>query len=114
MSNIEWSDKTYTSTIRQNAKCKCGAKKSRTITQVVKRVYRSDNIGCVSESVKRTLEDGSREQALLCDCGKHLFYQDVKGTYNANHKCNAKCLNSISHICECSCGGKNHGAGHSC
>lgn len=110
---IEWSDRTYTSTIRQNIKCRCGVKKSRVITQVVKRVYRSDSIKWVSESVKRTLGDGSRERSIQCECGRELYFRDVRGSYNAEKKCNAKCLSSISHICECSCGGKNHGAGHS-
>ena len=34
----------------------------------------------------------------------------IRGRVTA-HECNAKCLNSKGHICECSCGGKNHGAG---
>jgi hypothetical protein len=27
------------------------------------------------------------------------------------HKCDARCTNAKGHNCECSCGGKNHGAG---
>lgn len=27
-------------------------------------------------------------------------------------RCDARCMNSLSHICECSCGGKNHGIGN--
>lgn len=27
------------------------------------------------------------------------------------HKCDSRCMNSKGHNCECSCGGKNHGAG---
>jgi hypothetical protein len=27
------------------------------------------------------------------------------------HKCDARCLSATGHNCECSCGGKNHGAG---
>lgn len=27
------------------------------------------------------------------------------------HKCDARCMNAKGHNCECSCGGKNHGAG---
>lgn len=26
------------------------------------------------------------------------------------HKCDARCMSAIGHNCECSCGGKNHGA----
>jgi len=29
----------------------------------------------------------------------------------SNHKCDARCLNATGFKCECSCGGKNHGAG---
>jgi len=28
----------------------------------------------------------------------------------SNHKCDARCLNATGQQCECSCGGKNHGA----
>ena len=27
------------------------------------------------------------------------------------HKCDGRCLNATGHVCECSCGGKNHGRG---
>lgn len=26
------------------------------------------------------------------------------------HKCDARCQNAKGHVCECACGGKNHGA----
>ena len=29
----------------------------------------------------------------------------------SNHKCDARCLNATGFKCECSCGGKSHGAG---
>jgi hypothetical protein len=29
----------------------------------------------------------------------------------SNHKCDARCQHAKGHNCECSCGGKNHGAG---
>jgi len=29
----------------------------------------------------------------------------------SNHKCDSRCLNATGHNCECSCGGKFHGAG---
>ena len=28
------------------------------------------------------------------------------------HRCDGRCLHAKGRICECSCGGKNHGAGH--
>jgi hypothetical protein len=38
--------------------------------------------------------------------------QRIKGTYSADHKCDARCLNAKGHTCTCSCGGMNHGRGH--
>jgi len=29
----------------------------------------------------------------------------------SQHKCDARCMNATGFLCECSCGGKNHGAG---
>jgi hypothetical protein len=43
-----------------------------------------------------------------CNRGRHA--KPVNGKFSAKHVCNAKCLASKSGICECSCGGKNHGA----
>lgn len=30
----------------------------------------------------------------------------------SNHKCDARCLNATGFKCECSCGGRHHGAGN--
>jgi hypothetical protein len=27
----------------------------------------------------------------------------------SKHKCNARCMSATGHVCECECGGKNHG-----
>lgn len=48
----------------------------------------------------------------MCLCGKRITFIRVRGRVTA-HKCGAKCLSSKGHVCECSCGGKNHGAGFS-
>lgn len=45
-------------------------------------------------------------------CAKLMYVFPVHGKFSAKHECNAKCLSSHGFICECSCGGKNHGAGH--
>lgn len=49
---------------------------------------------------------------LLCACGAPVSrnWKALKGTFSAKHECNAKCLASTGHQCECSCGGKNHGS----
>jgi len=44
---------------------------------------------------------------------KRLRLVQVRGTYNPRHVCNARCMASTGPACECSCGGKNHGASFS-
>jgi len=47
-----------------------------------------------------------------CKCNKARRATQVVGKFSAKHECNAKCLASTSGKCECSCGGKNHGASY--
>ena len=57
---------------------------------------------------------------IVCNCTVAKWRQPtnairvsaVRGTFNPDHKCDGWCLNATGHNCECSCGGKNHGAGH--
>lgn len=48
----------------------------------------------------------------VCTCGVPCRARPVLGKYNPGKACNAKCQASTGHQCECSCRGKNHGAGH--
>lgn len=41
-------------------------------------------------------------------CGQPMAAKPLKGVVT-EHKCSAKCRTSKGHVCECSCGGKNHG-----
>jgi len=45
---------------------------------------------------------------LLVCCGATVPAKLAKGTAN-DTKCGAKCTGSKGHVCDCSCGGKNHG-----
>lgn len=47
---------------------------------------------------------------VLC-CGREVYLQPVKGTRKPEIKCGAKCWSSKGHVCDCSCGGRNHGCG---
>jgi hypothetical protein len=38
-------------------------------------------------------------------------YLQVNGSVNNTVKCDARCEGATRHICECSCGGENHGIG---
>jgi len=52
--------------------------------------------------------------ALDCrKCGRAIHANEIRGRYNPNKKCTARCLAATGHDCECSCAGKNHGASFS-
>jgi hypothetical protein len=53
--------------------------------------------------------DGSL--SVQCLCGGRASFSPLRGRVSG-HKCNAKCLASTSGVCECACGGRNHGASH--
>ena len=36
----------------------------------------------------------------------------IRGRYSAVHACDARCIYAKGPNCECSCGGANHGVGH--
>lgn len=46
-------------------------------------------------------------------CGYDVPLRQVVGKFSTEHKCGARCLASTGPSCECSCGGKNHGANFS-
>jgi hypothetical protein len=54
----------------------------------------------------------AQEGYFACDCGRRMVWTALKAKFSAVHVCGAKCLASKGPSCECSCGGKNHGAGH--
>ena len=45
-------------------------------------------------------------------CGKPMWAHPVQGKISEKHVCGARCMASTGPSCECSCGGKNHGASH--
>lgn len=47
-----------------------------------------------------------------CACGKELYGQELNATVNPDHICNDKCVSATRNVCECSCGGVNHGGRH--
>jgi hypothetical protein len=63
----------------------------------------------------RTIEGGSRFYVVCETCKEQgaqrmVEMNRIQGR-KAEHKCGAKCLNSTGFVCECSCGGANHGCG---
>jgi len=45
-------------------------------------------------------------------CGRNRSAELIRGKVSHKHVCGAKCLASKGPTCECSCGGKNHGASY--
>ena len=64
--------------------------------------------------VKGVKDDGYSMRVGICAKGvQYPITRAIEMKRNpSNHQCNAKCLNG-SHrgVCECQCGGKNHGRG---
>ena len=43
-------------------------------------------------------------------CHREMKGNQTQIKYNPAHKCNHACYAAIGDICECNCGGRNHGA----
>ena len=96
--------------VRQNGKCrKCGKFHSRLILRITRRIERAWP-HAPSASVSYSMTDGTSLTAPKC-CGDWLILRAVAGV-KSQHECGAKCLESKGFHCECSCGGKNHGASY--
>lgn len=50
-------------------------------------------------------------QLIRACCDRFVVLKPVHGKVNPLIVCSAKCRASKGHVCECACGGKNHGAG---
>ena len=42
-------------------------------------------------------------------CGKEMIKKEIKGYTNTEIACSPKCEGATGHVCECECGGLNHG-----
>ena len=111
---------TRTSSNRFIGKCRksCGAALAVDAQVTTVRHYGRDGIRVTASQSMARFADGTSQQvwngrvSLPCPkCSRSILLSPVYGIVT-DHKCDAKCLNSKGHICECSCGGRNHGAGH--
>lgn len=74
---------------------------------------RNNEYRYLADGTKRYLVEDHMNELRCPECNCSLPNGTrVKGVYNEKHACNAKCMSSTSGVCSCSCGGKNHGAGH--
>lgn len=97
-------------------KCKCCKGAVRIEAPESRRVEAHLGYGRRETRVYRRLPNGAEVQGYdrffaPCLCGKSVEFRMVRGIVTA-HECNAKCMSSTGFVCECSCGGKNHGASH--
>lgn len=67
----------------------------------------------IADGEKLTREGRLFAYGVCPDCGRlHPSGRRIHYSKNpSRHICNAKCMGAIGPSCECSCGGKNHGAG---
>lgn len=69
--------------------------------------------------------DGSRWNGVIVHCPHcapgalhpqggpaRVRLQVLRGRYVADHKCDGRCMSATGPSCDCSCGGRNHGANH--
>lgn len=49
--------------------------------------------------------------SVRCSCGKNVWLKIVAGVKNET-PCDGRCTGARGHVCECSCGGANHGRNH--
>lgn len=84
--------------------------------EVTRRVHTS-HMGETSTYSRRTIDSSVQWDAhakrlyLHCTCGQNVYGEQFKMTVTT-HKCGAKCTHSKGHVCDCSCGGANHGRGY--
>jgi len=50
----------------------------------------------------------SKAPIIRCTCGGTMGGKFIVASIS-EHKCDARCMNSRGHVCDCSCGGANHG-----
>jgi hypothetical protein len=94
--------------VRFVGKCKCGKGLAHLALELIVTPNASSYMWLVGANVAHVYDNGAC--LIPCECGKRMRIFEVRGKFSAKHVCNAKCLASKSGVCECSCGGKNHGA----
>lgn len=97
---------------RFNGRCSCG--KVHSVLAEGRQLHR--HYGWLWHTPKGAMGEDNRGARLSfwlsCECGKLARLSKVDGTYNAGKKCDGRCMSARGHVCDCQCGGQNHGAGH--
>lgn len=57
----------------------------------------------------------SEGTAIRCECDQAwVTLKPVQGKYSPVKVCDGRCMAATGNVCECQCGGKNHGGRHAC
>ena len=105
--NSETREKTFTR--RQIGHCRrCGFTSTREVT-----IYRRTTTTYGITGVKtRHFEKVTGDMDVACKCNsRNLAFKSIVGR-TSETPCDARCTQATGHLCECVCGGKNHGSGH--
>jgi hypothetical protein len=113
--------KMTTRPIRYNGRCKaCGFKASFLAIGQVERaranIYRGNTSTMYLDAKGQELEFDNSFLIVPHACpgnfSGRIRLTAVFGTYNSERECNGKCMSAIGNVCECQCGGKNHGGSY--
>lgn len=63
------------------------------------------------EGVQRVYPGRGDLDSACPNCGKDMEWNWLSAHTVPEHKCDARCTSARGHVCNCSCGGKNHGSG---
>ena len=95
--------------------CSCGAVTS-VLAGSTTRSIKAEKYGWVtvfvSDAGVELYYDNGRLIVPCRACGSNRYATRVAGKVSKKHVCGSKCMSSTGFVCECSCGGKNHGAGY--
>lgn len=102
-------EQTITTTVKpyyQMAVCRCGKRHHHEGIQRI--VHRSSTAFMAKSSQRVDFFDTATKER--CECGRRLQWKGIKGHKNST-PCSVKCTHSKGFVCDCSCGGANHGRG---
>lgn len=99
-------------------KCKCGAKVAVELEVETIEAKRWNHAARYSYTeLERYVVDVTGRHRLegyatvVCpECESRLSLRALRSTYNPEKKCSARCMGATRHVCECACGGANHGS----
>ena len=96
--------------------CRCKLCKSRWMSTESDRTkaYDAHEANCPKYSrwLQARMRNPEREQAERYQMSV-LYFEHIQlsGRYVADKACDGRCMGATGHVCECSCGGQNHGIG---